>query len=363
MEQPNLAEISRRSGKSVATVSKVLRGCPGVTWETREAVLRAADGLSAPNRGREGAVSVILPDNPKYFWSQARAAVAEEGETLTGASVALRVYSQIEGAGGVEVVERYLREAETARVIVLAARPDESLQRTLRSLAEGRLILQLCEYVDVPNTFFVGSDGEADGRMLALSIPASERPLRIGVLRGEDSALPNARTRGFLRSLPEVVELLPVECPAPSELFSSHLARAIDALGVPLDYLFCNDGITTAACEAIHKLRDRMQTRLLGFELPGSAKKHLAAGRIAALAVQSPGEQMRMALRLGAQYLGEGRFPDRKRICLPSERRRAERPCAHHLRPHHGAGLQGIQCTAHSGHRRCEPAPHLRRYH
>lgn len=321
MKQPSLAEISRRSGKSVATVSKVLRGCPGVTWETRAAVLESFDALEGAQRSGGGeAVAVILPDNPKYFWSRARSAI--ECAARDGAAVSLRVYSQIDRAGGGDMVGRYLREAADAgaRAIILAARPEPRLRETLASLAQHRLVIQLCEYVDVPNTFFVGSDGAEDARLLAKTLcPPADRPLRVGIFSGETSELPAARTDGFLSALPTGTEVFRIERPEASDLFSSHLARAIDAAGVPLDYLFCCDGVTAPACEALHKLRERMCARLVGFEYPQSAEKHMAAGRIAALAVQDPEAQMRTALGFAATYVENGTFPGQKFTRLPSE--------------------------------------------
>ena len=103
-----------------------------------------------------------------------------------------------------------------------------------------------------------------------------------------------------------------MEKPATTELYASHLARSIDALGVSLDYFFCFDGITTSACDALYKLREKMNTRLIGFECPPTAEKHWAAGRIAALAVQAPDEQMRLALSLAERYVRNRIYPDQK---------------------------------------------------
>ena len=143
--------------------------------------------------------------------------------------------------------------------------------------------------------------------------------MKVGVMTGSASLASHARIKGFLSELDPSVQIFDIPKPSVTELYASHLARTIDALGVPLDYLFCADGITTAACDALYKLRGKMNTRLLGCEYPPTAQKHMDAGRIAALVVQHPDEQMRKALALAKKYLRERSYPDQKYCYLPSD--------------------------------------------
>ena len=310
-EISEISEISKECGKSRSTVSKVLRGCPGVTEETRRAVLRAADRVDRTRGGdsvRE--ICAILPDNPKYFWKPAQDALAAYENR-----VSLKVYSSIGNGSDSAVVARYVRESVDAgaRALILASRPDEALRAVLSEYADRVLILQMCEYVDVPNTFFVGSDGYCDGmRLGALVKPVGDRPVRIGVPEGDGSYLSNQRIAGFLAGLPLETEVYRVKDPESRELYSACLARAIHQVGAPLDSLFCCDGVTASACEALYKLRGAMKARLLGFEYPKAAEKYLHGGWIAALLVQDPAEQMRAAIALAERYTESGMFPDRK---------------------------------------------------
>jgi len=318
MENQKLSDISKESGRSISTVSKVLRGCPGVTEETRNEILRVADRLKHPTDvGDTKKICVILPDNPKYFWKPAREAISEFED-----AVSLRIYSAIRQGTDSDVIARYLKEAVSAgaRAIILAARPDEKLRLLLTEYANRVLILQMCEYVDVRNTFFVGSDGYCDGKRLAAAIPTNEnRSIRVGILNGDDAYISERRIAGFLDGLPASVAVYHVTNPPVSELYSAHLAREIDRVGVALDYLFCYDGVTASACEALHKLRGKMSARLLGFECEKRAEKHFKEGRIAALLIQHPELQMKTALSLADRYVTTGLFPDQKFHYLMSE--------------------------------------------
>lgn len=317
MKQQNLARISKASGKSVSTVSKVLRGCGGVDSETREAVFCAAAGIAlAPYEPRQTDVYAVLPDNPKFFWHRAYDALRQEPMPIT-----LKIFSSIGKNENEYLLTQYIEEAilANARVLILSAKLSESMRERLATLAKQMLIIQLCEYTPIPNTFFVGADGERDGWVLGMTIPATEDAVTIGILTGAVSRAGEQRIAGFLAAVPSAARIFFLEKPTDIALYASHLARAVDALGVPLDYLFCFDGITTAACDALYKLRNKMNTRLLGFEYPPTAEKHMEAGRIAALAVQSPEEQMRTALALADRYLRRRVYPDRKYYYLPSQ--------------------------------------------
>lgn len=317
MKQQGLGDISRESGKSKATVSKVLRGCGGVDAETREAILCVAARMnSVPYEPKPSDIYAILPDNPKFFWHKAYDALKQ-----SGLPIQLKLFSALADDNGY-LISQYVEEAVAAgaKVLILSARIPEKLAQRISELATSMLILQFCEYTPISNTFFVGSDAERDGRSLAACVPSdTDRPLSIGVLRAPRAGESLQRIESFLSALPATARVFSVERPMGGELYASHLARAIDALGEPLDYLFCYDGMTAAEGDALYKLRGRMQTRLLGFEYPTAAKKHMDAGRIAALAVQRPDEQMRLALSLAQTYLRERTYPKQKMNYVTSE--------------------------------------------
>ncbi len=317
MGKQSVTEISHKSGKSASTVSKVLRNCPGVDPETREAVRSALGDESALDLIRgctRGKICVILPDTPKFFWGRALS-------MLEGREVTVKIYSAIRLGGEDREVARCVSEAvaEDAAAVILAALPGEALCAEIARLAKERLFLQLCEYTPVVNSFYVGSDYGADGRALSKAVvsPKGARPL-VGVLRQGDAASVVGRIEGFLEGLDGRADLIDIESPEMSPLYASHLARTMDRAGVRLDYLFCPFGMTAPVCDALYKLKGKMDTKYIGFELPSTAEKHWESGRIAAVAVQDPEMQMRSALLLAERYVKEGRFPDQKFHDMPS---------------------------------------------
>jgi ABC-type sugar transport system substrate-binding protein len=269
------------------------------------------------DHAEEKEIYVILPDNPKYFWHRAYGVLKQAPCPVT-----LKLFSAIRQEQGEALVEEYIEQAvaSNARALIVAVHSSERLRKRLGALANHMLVIQLCEYTAISNTFFVGGDGRADGRTLASCIRTdSDRPLNIGVMTGALSHAGRERIQGFLSALPSSARVFFVEKPTVVELYASHLARAIDALDIPLDYFFSFDGITTAACDALYKLRGKMKTQLLGFEYPTTAEKHMEEGRIAALAVQAPDRQMQIALKLAERYVRERVYPDGKYCYVPSQ--------------------------------------------
>jgi DNA-binding LacI/PurR family transcriptional regulator len=317
MDKQRITEISQKSGRSPSTVSKVLRNCPGVDPETREEIRcavgqRSVEGLRLKGSGDKD-ICVILPDHPKFFWNRVLSALKEEDFPIS-----TKVYSSVHRD---REVSRCLGEAidEGASAVVFGGCPGEALREELARLAKEMLILQLCEYTPIPNTFFVGSDFYGDGRALAKAVRAEggRRPI-VGLVSGGESVSDSERLRGFLDGLDGRAEIVRIPQPEVSSLYASHLARAIDGTGACLDYLFCCSGMTVADCDALYKLKGKMATKYIGFEFPQNAQKHWENGQIAALAVQEPKEEIRLALSFARRYVETRQFPDQKMTRLPS---------------------------------------------
>lgn len=86
----NMTDVARRSGVSIASVSRALRGGPGVSPATRERILSAARELSyvvSPEASRlsggpTGRLGVIVPRIDAWFYSTILAGIADELDTL-----------------------------------------------------------------------------------------------------------------------------------------------------------------------------------------------------------------------------------------------------------------------------------------
>ncbi|MDY6995800.1 MAG: LacI family DNA-binding transcriptional regulator [Actinomycetota bacterium] len=86
----NMTDVARRSGVSIASVSRALRGEPGVSPATRDRILSAARDLayvvspeaSRLSGGPTGRVGVVVPRIDAWFYSTVLAGIAGEFDTV-----------------------------------------------------------------------------------------------------------------------------------------------------------------------------------------------------------------------------------------------------------------------------------------
>src|SRR5512138_1312132 len=86
----NMTDVARRSGVSIASVSRALRGEAGVSAATRDRILSAARELayvvspeaSRLSGGPTGRVGVIVPRVDSWFYSTILAGIADEFDTV-----------------------------------------------------------------------------------------------------------------------------------------------------------------------------------------------------------------------------------------------------------------------------------------
>ena len=120
--RPRLQQVSDRTGVSLATVSRVLNGRPGVSSETRRNVLSAAAELGyqeSPTRGGTGVVGIITPelDNPIF----PHLAEAIEARMVRHGLLAMVCPSTSETVNEQDYLDHFLA-ADAAGVVVINGR-------------------------------------------------------------------------------------------------------------------------------------------------------------------------------------------------------------------------------------------------
>ena len=123
----NMADVARRAGVSIATVSRALRDVPGVSQETRERIRAVAMELSyvvspeasALSKGSTGRVAIVVPKLDAWFYS---AMLASMAPVFRGADLDMLLY-QVEGEAQRTAFLRDLPARRKADGVVLTALP------------------------------------------------------------------------------------------------------------------------------------------------------------------------------------------------------------------------------------------------
>lgn len=131
----NMADVARRAGVSVATVSRALRGLPGVGDAARARVIEIAEELSyviSPeasrlSSGQTRRVGVVVPATQVWFYGEMLAAIERR---LRAADLDVLLY-QVRDE---EVRKRFFRELPTRRkvdavVLIALPLPQEEVDR------------------------------------------------------------------------------------------------------------------------------------------------------------------------------------------------------------------------------------------
>ena len=207
----NMTDVALHSGVSIASVSRALRGEPGVSPATRDRILSAARELSyvvSPEAsrlsgGQTGRVGVVVPRVDSWFFSTVLAGIADEFDTV---GVDLVLCTVPDSAARHRFFEALpLRRKVDAAIVV-------SLPLTARE--HGRL-----DQVGVPTAFVGGHRDDGDDRpWVGIDDELAARQavghlLRIGhrdiamIQAADDADIPwatdQARIRGFHRQMAE----------------------------------------------------------------------------------------------------------------------------------------------------------------
>ena len=202
----NMSDVAREAGVSIATVSRALRGLPGVNQHTRDRVLRVAEELayvvspqaSSLSRGQTGRVAIVVPKLDSWFSSAMMATVES---TVRGADRDVLLY-QVDGEAQ---RSRFFRDLPTRRkvdAVVLVSLPILPHEEERLDLMGVQVVVAGARLRDFPS---VRVDDVAIA-VKAVDHLASHGHTRIGMIRAVDVdgtrwTSDVHRTRGYREAL------------------------------------------------------------------------------------------------------------------------------------------------------------------
>lgn len=329
-ERARMTDVAARAGVSKSTVFRALNHRAGVDPRVKERVLAAARELGyAIERNRrhtEGAVGIVMPANPFYFWHEALRGMEARERPEHPLIVGLYATTHSE-ADALACLESVVDQG--ARLLIVTPTVQPAVARRLAQLPIP--IVYFNEVADPPALFYAGTDFAADGLRLAracagclrthprlLQISSSPLPMvcrRDGAFRREAERLtPGLRWVGDVSVEPFTAALLP-----------SQLARHLhEGYGDAFDAVYVSQGHLPQVCLALHKLGLEDRVRVIGFENPRQTAAYGRSGLICALIQQDPFAQGAACLEAAYRWLDRGELPAGGLVYAPSKLLRFE---------------------------------------
>jgi DNA-binding LacI/PurR family transcriptional regulator len=185
--EANMADVARAAGVSIATVSRALRGVPGVSQATRDRIVRIAHELSyvispeasSLSRGHTGRVAIVMPHLDAWFYS---AMLASMAPVLRAADLDMLVY-QVEGEQQRTSFLRELPARRKADAVIITALPMAQAEVERLDLIGAHVVVAGGSVRDYPH---VQVDDLEAGR-LAVQHLVDHGHRRIGMVRTSDT--------------------------------------------------------------------------------------------------------------------------------------------------------------------------------
>lgn len=198
-----LADVARRAGVSIATVSRVLSRPGMVSESARTAVMEAVAATGyrmnhaarSLRKGRTGAVVALVPNLGNPFFANILSGMGQE---LAAAGYDLLVGDTMDQAGRHRALARFLDPSRADGIVLLDGRVTAE---DLAALPAAPPLVMACEWIEGTDLPRVRLDNAA-GTELAVRHLTDLGHRRIGWIGGPpDNVLHIARMRGILRVL------------------------------------------------------------------------------------------------------------------------------------------------------------------
>ncbi len=322
MNNKQIHKIADATNTSVATVSKVINHCYGVSSELRERVFLQSDKLVGKQTPKKPVmIYVIIPEVPNFFWNCEL--LSPKNPEIT---IKYNCYSRL---GDDNTVIRYLNEAISlnADVIIIATQNNAEIENTVRNLANDKLIIFLTEQHNIVNTFYVGSNPEKDGEILAENVlKHHDRSSKMLVLRDispNKNTNSSSRFNAFIKTVDNKIafDVFNIALKIGSPSFASSIAMALSPAFEKEHYssiAFFN-GFAPNVCCAIQKLKLPYKVNCFGFENSPQNQKWADAGFLKVVISQNFKEQLETALAFAEQYIKTQNYPNQKYTFVNSD--------------------------------------------
>ncbi len=317
-ERAGIHEIAKAAGVSIGTVDRALHDRAGISENTRQRVIRAAQTLGyRPNlaaralAGRKGKIriAVCIPREIRYFYDQIWAGVYREADRWADFGVDFSYHELRELGAGESAILSKIVQSRPDGIILTPGHPEQA--SLLINQAESQGIRVVCVSTDAPASKRSGIvcvepllNGALAGELMAKCLPPGSAVAAVtGMLSTEDHARKTEGfTRAFFQHCPKGSMVGVVEAHEnKQESFKRTkelLTRFSSLAGIYVNTVNC-----LPVCEALAACNMAGKVKLITTDLFREMVPYLKDGTISMSIYQHPYQQGRLATQVLAEHL------------------------------------------------------------
>ena len=305
----NSSQHNKKISKS--TVSKALNHCYGVSSEVRDAILNCEEYRNIATRAHTNAEIYIIV--PEVILGGKKIVVSKFMSPET--EYKLNIYSK---PSDTSTIVNYLGEAImlNSKAIIIAGRYDKDVASIIESLTDSRLIININDYNNQRNSFFIGNDPKSDAISLAELVKKDiTKGGKIVVIEPPSSFgnSPEMRFETFTDIIKSDYTVENIHFPNVNQKqIPSVLARSFNSIfqKEKVDAIISFNGFCDEIAAAIYKASPDADIKLYAFQNPdtvGSDNKYIKG-----VVYEDVTEQIELSVKMAEEYIEKCVCPENK---------------------------------------------------
>ncbi len=300
-----IKQISQLTNLSESTIKRALGNYSGINPKTKQRVIDAANSLNYRVRIKDADIGVIIPDVPTYFWGEIKKNIMERAK---GVSLEFK-YFHFSDINNEKDALNCIDTAEKSGILalIICAPNTERLRKRLTELANKILVILLEEYLEVPNTCFVGEASYNEGYKLANLYFDKYRDKKSVLVITNSNNSSKRRVDGFCDAVLDrgniLITKLSINADGLENAKVAPVARQLQEYMDKIDCIYCPIGNLKTIDSALEKLNGKNSIDIMGFDGGFDGSKPIKTENIKLAVEQNVQAQAQLAVDTAIGYI------------------------------------------------------------